>query len=148
METIQNTQFNQDELILVEYDSTYSIQSKAEFDELYAKLSDEDIDKLIDAGTLKNPFLSTVRKIKNIEEQGIEIDQLQYELKQAVEMLEVLTENAFRIYKEKGEGVEYLNAMQNVSSFITSNIVNKVSAKVEDLNKVLQYSWNKRTEVN
>lgn len=136
MNTQLNTQqLDQDELLLIEYDS-------AQFNVFNPEQLSNDSPELDSEAEFGDTV--SVKKVKNIAGQKMEVAKLQYELELAVKELDTLNRNLSRM-DDKSE--EYYQAMESIADFLDEKIISKAQSKLTELEKVLEYTWNQRKPI-
>lgn len=80
--------------------------------------------------------ITSLKKIKPLSEQKFELSDLIFHLRTNTELLEVLLQQAFKL-DDKPQN--YFDLMNQISHFISSNIISISQSKVSDLNSVIEH---------
>ncbi len=89
--------------------------------------------------------LVSIKKFKPLKDQSFQLDELVFELKTNVSILNSLVKSSFDLDEKPREYVELLN---NISIFIHSNIIEIANIKLNELNSVLEFEENKELKAN
>jgi len=109
------------------------------FDIIDSQKIKETISKILDTHeTIGNDV--SIRKIDSLSMQRFKLESLPYTLKTSAEILEILLS---AVIKLNDKPKEHLDLMNNISDFISTNIIDSTKEIVDDLNEVLEYEGNK-----
>lgn len=113
------------------------------FDVIDAAKAKETISEILNTHASLGTDIS-IRNLFPLGEQKILLEDLQFELKRNTEILQVLIDAVFKL---DDNSKEFLDMMNNISLFIYTNIKDVVEKKLHDLNEVLEYEENRRSEL-